>query len=204
MLDDHGRYHGDLSALMAACFPVGAVGLTQKRFIAAASELQAGDLLRFYEIGGRKYVYSPTWKKYQQVRALGSKFPEPTADANICKQIPADSLGVVVVVGDGNGDVPPLPPKGGDGFGKFWSAYPRKIGKRKAEDAYRRAEKRAGQSGFLQRVLEAIARQSVSRQWLTAGGRYIPYPASWLNGDRWEDAVETDPRAEDELPRLEV
>lgn len=90
-------------------------------------------------------------------------------------------------------------------FAQFWQQYPRKIAKRKAEEAFRRARLRSeDQQGFLQRVLEAVSRQAASRQWLTEGGRYIPHPATWLNGDRWEDTVEMDPRAADELPRLEV
>ena len=29
--------------------------------------------------------------------------------------------------------------------------------------------------------------QSHSEQWLKDEGRYIPHPATWINGRRWED-----------------
>ena len=36
-------------------------------------------------------------------------------------------------------------------------------------------------------MLETIAWQRRSEQWLKDGGEFIPHPASWLNGRRWED-----------------
>ncbi|MCI9331975.1 MAG: helix-turn-helix domain-containing protein [Oscillibacter sp.] len=69
-------------------------------------------------------------------------------------------------------------------FARFWKAYPKKRGK----DAARRAWKRLGPDiGLCRRMGEALERQKHSRDWQRDGGRYIPYPASWLNGRRWED-----------------
>ena len=33
----------------------------------------------------------------------------------------------------------------------------------------------------------ALERDRRSRDWQREDGAYIPYPASWLNGRRWED-----------------
>lgn len=76
-LDDFGRYHGTTLALLAAAFPVPPEGLTLDRFQSALDELEAGGLLRFYEIDARRYVMSPTWTKYQRLRARESNYPEP-------------------------------------------------------------------------------------------------------------------------------
>lgn len=86
----------------------------------------------------------------------------------------------------------PLPPKGGEmadnGFEKFWKAYPRK----KAKDAALRAWKKLKpDESLLNVILAAIERQKQSDQWRKDKGQYIPYPATWLNGRRWED-VEND------------
>ena len=38
-------------------------------------------------------------------------------------------------------------------------------------------------------MLAAIERQKQTAQWKENGGQYIPHPATWLNGRRWEDEV---------------
>ncbi|MDE5575785.1 MAG: hypothetical protein K2J11_00155 [Oscillospiraceae bacterium] len=86
----------------------------------------------------------------------------------------------------------PLPPKGGEtadnSFEKFWKAYPRK----KAKDAALRAWKKLKpDENLLNVILAAIEQQKQSDQWRKDKGQYIPYPATWLNGRRWED-VEND------------
>ena len=80
----------------------------------------------------------------------------------------------------------PLPPVGGedDLFEDFWRAYPRKVGKDAARKAFTR--RKVGK-GVLAQMLEAIAAQRNSTQWLRDGGQYIPHPATWLNDGRWQD-----------------
>lgn len=76
-------------------------------------------------------------------------------------------------------------------FETFWRAYPKKVGKPKAQVAFVRAKGRYdGTVGFLVRVLDAIEHQRRSRQWLEDGGKYIPHPTTWLNRDGWEDLIE--------------
>ena len=36
-------------------------------------------------------------------------------------------------------------------------------------------------------MLEAIRKQKQSGQWRRDNGQYIPYPATWLNQERWND-----------------
>ena len=38
-------------------------------------------------------------------------------------------------------------------------------------------------------ILAAVERQRGSPAWEKDGGRYIPNPATWLHGRRWEDEV---------------
>jgi hypothetical protein len=72
-------------------------------------------------------------------------------------------------------------------FGPFWSAYPRHAGKRSAEKAF---AKLRPDEVLLGVMLAALARQRQSDQWRRDGGRFIPHPATWLNGRRWEDEAE--------------
>lgn len=47
-------------------------------------------------------------------------------------------------------------------------------------------------------MIQALERQKASRQWQEDDGKYIPYPAKWLNERRWEDVeqVEVHPVAQ--------
>lgn len=83
-------------------------------------------------------------------------------------------------------DTPPLPPRGkcGQRFDRFWAAYPKKKSKADAQKAF---EKLAPGEELLSRMLSALEQQKQSGDWQREGGQYIPYPASWLNGRRWED-----------------
>lgn len=66
-------------------------------------------------------------------------------------------------------------------FVEFWQIYPRKVGKRRAESAYRQA---------LGRVDAGVIRAGAAR--LAADPnlpelQFIPHPTTWLNRDGWED-----------------
>lgn len=76
------------------------------------------------------------------------------------------------------------PPATSEEFDAFWAAYPRKVAKAAAVRAWSK------QAPNLPIVLAALEWQSKSAGWQKDGGQFIPHPASWLNGKRWEDASE--------------
>lgn len=69
-------------------------------------------------------------------------------------------------------------------FDRFWAAYPNKKAK---QDAFRAFQKLKPDDDLLNRMLAALEREKESAQWQESGGRFIPHPATWLNGRRWED-----------------
>ena len=71
-----------------------------------------------------------------------------------------------------------------DLFGEFWAMYPKKVAKQAAEKAYKRLNPNAE---LHKKILENIILQKKSRQWTENGGQYIPNPATYINGRRWED-----------------
>ena len=71
-------------------------------------------------------------------------------------------------------------------FDKFWLVYPRHVNKQAAKKAF---EKINPNEELLGIMLNAIEKQKQSAQWNENGGQYIPHPATWLNGHRWEDEV---------------
>ena len=87
-------------------------------------------------------------------------------------------------------DNTPLPPKGeGDAsFDKFWAAYPKKVSKPQAMRSWKKIKPNAEALGTIMAAIE-VAKESAD--WKKEGGKYIPYPATWLNNRRWEDVQET-------------
>lgn len=73
-----------------------------------------------------------------------------------------------------------------EGFDRFYKLYPRKQKRPAAESAWK---KLAPDADLQQQILTALAKQAASIEWLKSGGQFIPHPASWLNGKRWEDEV---------------
>lgn len=70
------------------------------------------------------------------------------------------------------------------GFNQFWDAYPKKTAKQQAFKAW---EKLKPDEGLLSKILASLECQKKSVQWTKDGGQFIPYPATWINGRRWED-----------------
>lgn len=82
-------------------------------------------------------------------------------------------------------DIPPTP-QTGDDFDAFWKAYPKKVGKLNAKKAWAKAKTKPD----LPTLLSAIEKQKQSINWTKDNGQYIPNPATWINGGRWDDEVE--------------
>lgn len=69
-------------------------------------------------------------------------------------------------------------------FEQFWSVYPKKKNKGKAELAF---AKLAMDDELLQTILQAVEVASQSDDWRKSNGQFIPHPSSWLNARGWED-----------------
>lgn len=77
-------------------------------------------------------------------------------------------------------------------FDEFWTAYPKKRAK---DDAMKAFVKRKPGRDLLEQLLGAIEAQKRSDDWLKENGKYIPYPATWLNDGRWMDEIDAEPDA---------
>lgn len=69
-------------------------------------------------------------------------------------------------------------------FAEFWKAYPNKKAKQAAAKAWKRLKPDRALFDVIMQALDTAKR---SDQWSRDGGRYIPHPATWINGRRWED-----------------
>lgn len=79
----------------------------------------------------------------------------------------------------------------------FWLPYPKKIGKGKAYEEWKRLNPA---NGTREKIRESITGSVNSQDWIREGGRFIPNPATWLHQRRFDDSIT--PAAPDRGPRL--
>lgn len=91
-------------------------------------------------------------------------------------------------------NIPPISPQGEQDedlntkrFDSFWSVYPKKTAKQDARKAW---DKLRVDNELYTLIMKNLMKQTKSQDWLKENGKYVPYPATWLNGHRWEDEVE--------------
>jgi hypothetical protein len=72
-------------------------------------------------------------------------------------------------------------------FDAFWKAYPRKVARKDAQKAWLTV-----QPEDRPKILAAIVRARKTEDWRRDGGRFIPYPATWLRGERWTDELDVE------------
>lgn len=80
--DDYGRFDGRAAVVRSTCFPLRVDDVTTEQVEAWLQRLATSDLIRFYEVDGRRYIFFPTWETHQQKRAKHSKYPQPPARKN--------------------------------------------------------------------------------------------------------------------------
>ncbi len=73
-------------------------------------------------------------------------------------------------------------------FERFYSAYPKKKSRGRALKWFKTHKP---SSELVDTMIESLNKQKSTLDWQKENGRYIPYPASWLNSKGWED--ETSP-----------
>jgi hypothetical protein len=71
------------------------------------------------------------------------------------------------------------------GFTVFWAAYPRKVGKQAAMNAW---VKLCPDEALQARILGALAAQKPHLD-NRENGRFIPHPSTWLNAGQWDDEL---------------
>lgn len=69
-------------------------------------------------------------------------------------------------------------------FDEFWKAYPKKKAKEAAKKAWvkLKPDETLGKT-----IITAVMKSANTTDWKKENGKYIPYPATYLNGKRWED-----------------
>lgn len=71
-------------------------------------------------------------------------------------------------------------------FDKFWQAYPRKVSKKQAQKSWKKINPSLE---LFEKILKALEMVKQTEQWKKDNGKFIPYPATWLNQERWTDEI---------------
>jgi len=78
-------------------------------------------------------------------------------------------------------------------FAIFWAQYPRKVAKSDAVKAFTKLIKsQADVEKFMSLTLASLEYWKKQDQWTKDDGKFIPYPASWLNAGHWNDCENGD------------
>ena len=70
----------------------------------------------------------------------------------------------------------------------FYQAYPKHKAK---NDAWKAWKQQTGNRPAIDILLKAIENQKQSDEWQKDNGQFIPLPATWLRGGRWDDEIES-------------
>jgi hypothetical protein len=73
-------------------------------------------------------------------------------------------------------------------FDAFWREYPKRRAKGNAEKAFAKIKP---SEQLFEAIMNGLKRAKTSEDWQKDNGKYIPHPATWLNGKRWEDEYTT-------------
>lgn len=146
----------------------------------------------------RLYAEFPEWAAFRQekvmalVKGKGTDMAEftpgltpgftPAFTLNVAQ---ADPLPTTTATTTATEDKSSTPPDGAAEFDQWYAAYPRKIDKGHARTAFKAARKKTTQD-----VLMAGVRQFANESRGTEP-KFLAYPATWLNGERWEDEAPT-------------
>lgn len=76
-----------------------------------------------------------------------------------------------------------------EAFDVFWKHYPKKVAKGDARKAWKQTQ---AIRPDLADVLAAIGRAKATEQWRRDDGQFVPYPATWLRAERWDDVYEVE------------
>lgn len=197
--DREGRLEDRPRRLKMALFPADNVDISSM-----LDDLDHLGFIKRYAVGELQAIQIVNWAKHQNPHVKEAKSVIPAmpileaspgeSDASTMQapdshsSFPADSLSL-----DSGFLIPdslnpsPAPVDSAELFSRFWKLYPRKVGKDKAEKAW--AKLKLTQTLY-DTIIKALAAHSLTPGWTKDNGQYIPHPATWLNGKRWEDEVQ--------------
>jgi hypothetical protein len=201
-VDDNGVGKDDVDLIVSDLFSRDALrdpSRTLARLSEAISELSEAGLVARYVIDGEDLLYIVNWKTAQRIdKPARGRFPRP--DGTLDYSEPVDEAAVQASFASPREPSRALAPGTGEQgnrgtekdtsasaaaereFDEFWQLYPKRKDKGHAVRAFKAARRKADQTNILDGL-----RRCIDTEWRDRAAEYIPYPATWLNGERWAD-----------------
>ena len=200
-VDDYGRGSADPEILKGYVFP------RLKRIRESDIEKALADLadigaICLYKVEGESHLYFPNWSSHQRIQTKKSKFPEPPTEINgdsRCTTVNHGYARALDSYSDSSSDSSLNSNSEGERgckgkgetkkstFDEFWSAYPKKRSKGDAQKAWNMLKP---DKQLVDDIMYAISFARETNDWKKEGGKYIPYPATWLRASGWEDSFD--------------
>jgi len=186
--DDNGVVEHNIKKIKVILFPYDKNLDISKCII----ELQNINKIILYQVDGKEYIYIKNLSKHQVIdRPRKTLLPlPPNFNGN---QLTSTEI---MLGREGKG----IGREVYAHFEKFWKAYPRKKSKGQAEKAFIKLNP---SEQLLETIISKIEQAKTSKEWQEEGGKFIPYPATWINAKGWEDEYSVDlSTAEKEKPHI--
>lgn len=212
--DDYGLMDARPAILKARLYPLR--DIRESQITDALNKLTSAELVSTYTVDGKPFLMMNAWDKHQQIRARKAKYPLPpetmmlpdgtrvrgpkpasvgnennpiSSDIN-CNQTHADvpviQSNPIQSESESESESEYKLTRARERFERFWSAYPKKVGKGAAEKSFTKIRVT---EDLLNTMLDVLERMKHTRNWTKDNGQYIPNPATWLNQRRWEDEI---------------
>jgi hypothetical protein len=192
LADDSGRLRGNSRMLASRLFPYD--NDAADKIDGWLAELEGVDSILRYDVGNDRYIEIRNWLKHQKIeKPSASKHPPFVEDSPNVHRIFGEGSRTVAVGREGKGEEG----KGEEkhtrasrslralvGFEEFWLAYPKRRSKGQAEKAWRKINP---DGECVARIMAGLTSAKTRSDWAKDDGRFVPYPATWLNNRGWED-----------------
>lgn len=198
MADREGRLEYRLKRLKAELLPYDDCNIEH-----LIDQLLERSFISLYEVDGQYYILIPTFTEHQHcnIKEQASTIPAPdehgasTVQTRPLTPYPIPHTENPIPHTSGCAKKHHVNPSPGNGsFARFWEAYPKKKSRGVAEKAFMKIKP---DEQLLASMIAKIEQAKKSVDWMKDGGRYIPYPATWLHARGWEDeGTEVHPMAD--------
>lgn len=186
--DKEGRLEDRPKYLKAEIFPYDNINIEKLLNLLCNPNIQDRSekvFIRRYTVNARKYIDIPEFLKHQSPHNTEkeSVFPSFNGELTVISTLKKNDrrdAHISYPISESLSESKSLIST----FEQFWKIYPKRKSKGQAEKAFFKINP---DEQLLTKILESVERAKKSEDWIKEKGKYIPYPATWLNAKGWED-----------------
>ncbi len=188
--DRDGRLEDRPKYLKAMIFPYDRVEIEKNLCLLSKPKNSGRPFIQRYSIEEKNFIQILSWEKHQSPHHTERDSIIPPAPPLTTKDKEKDKEKYASPELElNNREIPVKEPLSLKPFELFWNYYPKKKNKGDAEKAWLKIKPSIE---LQQKITQKLDLLKKSEDWMKDGGKWIPYPASWLNAKGWEDQVKAE------------